>query len=89
MNRVRRAVGIVVGLGAPLVLAISCASAPQKKQDEAWPAATRNDYQHEEDPCLGEGGEPVHCTGNDECCKGFVCSLDPGRSRIIRYCLQG
>ena len=39
--------------------------------------------------CPDAKGEPKQCTTNEECCSGFVCSLDPERSHIVRYCLEG
>lgn len=28
------------------------------------------------------------CVGTEDCCKGFVCGFDPGRSNVQRYCLK-
>ena len=81
-------------IGLSLAMAIilaSCASAPAKQQ-EPWPEAKRNDWENKEvkdDPCKAKGGEPKTCSSDEDCCKGFVCSRDPERSRIDHYCLEG
>ena len=78
-------------IGASATIALSCASGPEPKKQEAWPESKRDDWEHNSssDPCAGKDGEPVHCTSNEDCCKGFSCSIDPSRSRVIRYCLEG
>ena len=42
-----------------------------------------------DDPCYERGGEPIECTSDADCCKGMVCTKDPERSQIVRYCLEG
>lgn len=70
-------------------VAVSCASAPQKKDDQPWPESTRSDYEHVDDPCKEKDGKPRECQADQDCCQGFVCSLDPERSRVVRYCIEG
>ena len=40
--------------------------------------------------CPGDrAGEPRSCISSEDCCQGFTCSFDPGRSHVIKYCLEG
>ena len=86
LERIRWAIGC---MGALAFVALSCASGPEPKKQEEWPESKREDWEHKEDPCMEKGGEPRRCTSNDDCCKGFACSIDPSRSRVFRYCLEG
>ncbi len=81
-------VGALVLSGTLALIAVSCASAPPK-QEQKWPSATRSDWDHKDDPCKDKDGSPKQCTVADDCCKGYFCSLDPERSRITHYCLEG
>jgi len=33
--------------------------------------------------------EPRECKSDEDCCAGFECGFDHGRSHVIRFCLQG
>ena len=70
-------------------LSSSCASAPKKEE----PIQTVEEYERNtpppDDPCYENGGEPRECDGPEDCCKGFACSLDPARSRVRKFCLEG
>jgi hypothetical protein len=33
-------------------------------------------------------GEPRQCKSTEDCCQGFECSVDPGLSRVVKYCLE-
>ena len=35
--------------------------------------------------CVDEEGEQVRCEDDKECCKGFVCGIDPELSSRIKY----
>jgi|SoiMetStandDraft_5_1073268.scaffolds.fasta_scaffold500596_1 hypothetical protein len=89
--RIGRAVGLVAFAAILATLSSSCAST-QKKET---PIQTQTVEEYEantpepDDPCLGTGGNPVECTDASDCCKGMVCSLDPDRSHVRRYCLSG
>lgn len=80
--------------GVCAVFGVSCASASQETQ-ESNTAASEATKPAPEVPetavsgCADSAGEPKHCTTNEECCSGFVCSLDPERSHVTRYCLEG
>jgi len=77
---------------AVAALSASCASAP-KKEEKPIQTQTVEEFEQNtpppDDPCYGSGGEPIECDEAADCCKGFACSLDPDRSRIRRYCLEG
>ena len=89
MKRSKHRFGTLFLLTAATALVVSCASGPEKKKDD-WPSATREDFgRPPTDPCDGKDGKPVECTSNDACCKGYVCTLDPERSRVVHYCIQG
>lgn len=89
MRQTGRRVRALALLGVLAAIAVSCASAPQKKDDQPWPESTRSDYEHADDPCKEKGGAPRQCQADQDCCEGYVCSLDPERSRVMRYCLEG
>lgn len=69
----------------------SCGGA-QKKGDKGQ---TLKEYEantpeeEEADPCYGKGGEPIECENQADCCKGMICTKDPERSQIQRYCEPG
>jgi hypothetical protein len=89
-----RRVGRLVSLALPaFAVALACASGPPKQDDSFY---TSKEYEQAEehkppppDPCKGERGEPRECRSNDDCCEGYLCSVDADRSRILRYCLEG
>jgi hypothetical protein len=74
------------------LLAASCGSAP-KKSEAPIQTQTVEEFDKNkpppDDPCYGQGGEPFECKEASDCCKGFSCSLDPERSHVRRYCLEG
>ncbi len=37
--------------------------------------------------CVDEENEPVRCEEDSECCKHFVCGIDPELSARIKYCI--
>jgi hypothetical protein len=69
-------------------LALSCASTPKKEE----PIMTVEEFERNTppppDPCL-EKGEPRECESNEDCCEGYVCTRDPDRSAVLKYCLEG
>ena len=74
------------------VILVSCASTPAPKaedKEQAWPESKRTDWENKDDPCKEKSGEPRSCQGDQDCCKGFTCTLDPERSRIARFCIEG
>jgi hypothetical protein len=93
MRATYRLPGALVLLASFGLIAASCGGAQTKEEtpfysskeyDENAPPPPKPD-----DPCMAKGGEPRDCAGNEDCCEGFVCSIDPERSRIRRYCLEG
>jgi hypothetical protein len=88
--KIRRIASVSLA-GVFATVAISCASSPPPKKQDEWPESKRTDWEHshEDDPCMEKGGEPRRCTNTDDCCKGFLCSIDASRSRVYRYCLEG
>jgi hypothetical protein len=85
---IRAVLRIVLGLalGASCT---TCASAP-KKED---PIMTVEEFERNSPPpadtCRTRDGEPLQCENEEDCCQGFVCTRDPGRSHINRYCIEG
>ena len=69
----------------------SCASAPKK--EEPIQTQTVEEFERNtpppDDPCYESGGEPRECDEAADCCKGFDCSVNPERSHVRRYCLEG
>lgn len=76
------------GVGAAILLGVILGCAAPEKKQEAWPEATRTDYEHKDDPCKEKDGAPRECRVDQDCCEGHVCSLDPERSRVTRYCIE-
>jgi len=76
---------------AAAALLASCASAPKK--EEPIKTQTLEEFDNNtpppDDPCYGSGGEPIECDETADCCKGFACSIDPERSHVRRYCIEG
>jgi hypothetical protein len=70
---------------------IASCGGSQKKSNEG--GQTLQEYEANtppaDDPCYGQHGEPLECQTNADCCKGMVCTKDPDRSQILRYCEQG
>jgi hypothetical protein len=97
MTRVRCWFAGLFVLGSCALFGISCAGTANKDAEEPKTPASRP----AEDPaipnssdavsgCPGDRpGQPKECKSNEDCCQGFSCSLDPERSRIVRYCLEG
>jgi len=92
MNSVRLGSGGLL-LAVICVFAASCAGNPKKAEEpELTPASSEpanpkpHEYQY---GCVDDDGEPRTCTNTSECCKGYSCSIDPSRSRVLRYCLGG
>jgi hypothetical protein len=81
---------LVLGLG---VFGISCTGASQETPEPATPTEVAKPAERAPAPPAGEcsdnQGEPKQCTMTEECCSGFVCTMDPGRSHVTRYCEQG
>ncbi|GMV19402.1 MAG: hypothetical protein AMXMBFR56_76260 [Polyangiaceae bacterium] len=81
-------------IGAWMVFGVSCGGAQQVAEAPAAPAVEET-KPAEEAPrqaasgCADSSGEAKQCTTNEECCAGYVCSLDPERSHVTRYCLEG
>lgn len=66
-----------------------CATTPKESEEPAMtPASSESTPASAEYGCSTDDGEPRSCSTNEECCSGYVCSLDPDRSRIQRYCLR-
>ena len=80
-------------VGAWAVFGVSCGGAPQVAQKPTEPSEATKPA--DEVPtqaasgCPDATGEAKQCSTNAECCAGFVCSQDPERSRVTRYCLEG
>lgn len=78
-----------VWISITAVLFLSCASGPEKKE----PIMTVDEFERNSpepaDPCTQRGGEPLECETNGDCCKGMLCTKDPSRSHVKRYCLDG
>jgi hypothetical protein len=74
-------------------VALACASSPPKKEDNFYSSQEYEEAERNKppppDPCKGEKGVPVECKSNEDCCEGYSCTMDPDRSRILRYCLEG
>jgi hypothetical protein len=72
-----------------LALLVACSSKPAEKE----PIMTVDEFERNtpepDDPCVQGSGEPHECETNDDCCKGMVCTRDPSRSHVKRYCLDG
>ena len=76
---------------ASISAVLACSSGPQKKE----PVMTVEEYERNtpepgpwEDPCTDDQGEPLECSSDDDCCEGYSCLEDPGRSRVLKYCQQ-
>jgi hypothetical protein len=68
---------------------LACATAPKETNEPVMqPASSESVPPSTEYGCSTENGEPRECSANEDCCSGYVCSLDPDRSRIKRYCLN-
>jgi hypothetical protein len=39
--------------------------------------------------CTDSSGEPIQCLGDDDCCEGFYCGIDPEGSTRIKVCIPG
>jgi hypothetical protein len=91
MTARNRLKGSLVLLAACGLLAASCGGA-QKTEDKPEFYSSK-EYEENTppppDPCMEARGEPRECKGNEDCCEGFMCTLDPERSRIRRYCIEG
>lgn len=80
-------------LGAWAVFGVSCASNSQAAREPLTPTEAAKPV--DEAPttaasgCADSSGEAKQCATTAECCKGFVCGLDPGKSHVTRYCLEG
>jgi hypothetical protein len=37
--------------------------------------------------CTAASGDLLPCSISAECCAGYACGFDPGRSRVQRFCL--
>jgi hypothetical protein len=82
---------VQVGIVTVFVLSFfACATTPkQSDEPEMTPASSDSTpVPSTEYGCATDDGEPLECTTSDECCSGYVCSVDPGRSRVRRYCLR-
>lgn len=80
-------------LGAWIGFGVSCGGAQQVAEAPKAPAEVAKPADEAPEPapsgCADSTGEAKQCTTNEECCAGFVCSLDPERSHVTRYCLEG
>ena len=92
-------------LGTCALVALSCAETTAKEAKEAdepkseWPNSSEPGPSEESKApsssqaasgCPGDKpDQPKECKSNEDCCKGYVCSLDPDLSRVVRYCLEG
>jgi hypothetical protein len=92
MKQKRRVLGVIV-LGVVAMTAASCASTPKNDEGSFY---TSEEYEKNrapppepDDPCKAAGGEPRDCTSNEDCCEGFLCTLDQERSRVRRFCIEG
>jgi hypothetical protein len=85
----------VLSFGAFFV--ISCAGSATKPAEEPFtPASAPAEERYVPTStemvsgCPGDrANEPRQCVSNEDCCEGFSCSLDPERSRLMKYCLEG
>ncbi len=91
-QHVRRGVAALTLVAASVAIA-ACDSSQAEEKDAFY---TSDEYEKNKpepepppDPCRAEGGEPRECRSAEDCCDGYTCGLDPERSRIVRYCLEG
>ena len=79
---------VTVALGMAAVPAIICCAHSSEQEpnlgerhseDSVYAGSTT---EMAEDSCSERA-----CGINAECCDGYVCGFDPGRSRVQRYCL--
>jgi hypothetical protein len=91
MKTRERSPGALALLAAFGLVAAACGGAQKAEEPPAFYSS--KEYEDNTppppDPCMAERGEPRDCTSNEDCCEGFTCSLDPERSHIRRYCIEG
>jgi hypothetical protein len=39
--------------------------------------------------CTDSSGKPIECLGDEDCCEGFYCGIDPEGSTRIKVCILG
>ena len=66
----------------------SCAGAPPKKDNSLTVQQYEQNSPPPPDPCVGEKGDPLECTSQADCCKGYACTKDPERNPRALYCLK-
>ena len=83
-------------LGSAALFGISCAGTNEQREGSMTPASAPAEDRippistETVDGCTGDRpGEPRQCKSNEDCCEGFSCAFDPGRSHVIKYCLEG
>ncbi len=72
-----------------LLVTLGCGGSQEPVKDPYLPPTeTKSEPMVGEAPeCVDENEEPVRCTRDDECCKGFVCGIDPELSSRIKHCI--
>lgn len=75
---------------ATVAVSFCACGGPQKKKE----GMTLEEYEEntpptqEADPCRDEKGESKQCETDADCCQGFVCTNDPDRSQVFKYCIE-
>ncbi len=71
-----------------ILLLITSCSAEQVSNKETKPTnITENTVEIRE--CIDQSGEIAKCVSDEDCCPNFVCSCDPEKSRVQKFCAQG
>ena len=87
-----RAVTLAALATTVAVISAACGGA-QKKEEAPIQTQTVEEFDRNTppppDPCYASGGEPFECEEAADCCKGFSCSVDPERSHVRKYCIEG
>lgn len=63
---------------------------PEEPSEEMKPSSSSSDMPAEAPSSPSEASgtcDDRTCTYTTDCCKGYECGFDPGRSKVMRYCL--
>jgi hypothetical protein len=62
---------------------------PELESTSMEPASGTSEASEESAPSEVSGTcDDRTCVSSNECCKGYECGFDPGRSRVLKYCLS-
>jgi hypothetical protein len=96
MMSVRHWFAGVFVLGSSALFGLACSSTNKNTEEPLTPASAPAEERRIPNSsevvggCPGDrAGEPRQCVTNEECCDGFTCSVDPERSRVAKFCLEG